>query len=451
MSGDTMPAGHRPRLALMATLNGLVLTSSIFLGPIGSLALMGGIGFLSYIIVSEFGFVAATILISHVNDDLGFTFDTIRAIKWIVISLTLIVTIWQLSVRDERLGLKTGFVEKYFAIFILWGLVCLFFADSPRASVVEFVRSLALYLVYLITKATVRNRKHVIIILGLFTLVAFSSSFYSILSLLQGRYFRLRGFMDGANAYGELMAILLPFIVAAAVLSTKKVLRYALVFAVLLGTAALLASWSRAAIGAALIQLVVFMIAERKYRALAITGAVALGLVIALFAVSPLYDMFYKVGRLQAGTTHRTLLWETGIASIADSPILGQGFEVKVADVTGRVFWNDLSASYLFRDSSGRYNAHNHFIQAAVATGIPGLLIFVGFLYYLIRNHIRDCRREEGKRRRILFSAMLSVSVGIVFVSLFSIATMFGSGSYANYFWVALGMLDAMKDHAIEL
>ncbi len=446
-----MSFGRRPRFTLLAALNGGVLASSIFLGPIGSLALIGGIGFLCYVIVGELGFVAATVLISHVNDDLGLTFDTIRAIKWVVISLSLIVTIWQLSVRDERLGLRAGFIEKYFAIFILWGLVCLFFADSPRASVIEFVRSLALYFVYLITKATVRNRKHVIIILGLFALVAFSSSLYSVVSLLQGKYFRLRGFMDGANAYGELMAILLPFIVAAAVLAEKKLLRYVLVFVASLGTVALLASWSRAAIGAALIQLVVFLIAERKFRALVATGAIALGLVVALFAASPLYDMFYKVGRLQAGTTHRTLLWETGIASIAESPVLGQGFEVKVADVTDRVFWNDLSAAYLFRDSSGRYNAHNHFIQAAVATGIPGLLIFVGFLYYLIRHHIRDCRREDGKRRRILFSAMLSVSAGIVFVSFFSIATMFGSGSYANYFWVALGMLDAMKDYTIEL
>ena len=199
-----------------------------------------------------------------------------------------------------------------------------------------------------------------------------------------------------------------------------------------------------------MIQLVVFLIAERKFRALVATGAIALGLVVALFAASPLYDMFYKVGRLQAGTTHRTLLWETGIASIAESPVLGQGFEVKVADVTDRVFWTPVGCVPL-SGLSGRYNAHNHFIQAAVATGIPGLLIFVGFLYYLIRHHIRDCRREDGKRRRILFSAMLSVSAGIVFVSFFSIATMFGSGSYANYFWVALGMLDAMKDYTIEL
>ena len=245
MNGDSMSFGRRPRFTLLAALNGGVLASSIFLGPIGSLALIGGIGFLCYVIVGELGFVAATVLISHVNDDLGLTFDTIRAIKWVVISLSLIVTIWQLSVRDERLGLRAGFIEKYFAIFILWGLVCLFFADSPRASVIEFVRSLALYFVYLITKATVRNRKHVIIILGLFALVAFSSSLYSVVSLLQGKYFRLRGFMDGANAYGELMAILLPFIVAAAVLAEKKLLRYVLVFVASLGTVALLASWSR--------------------------------------------------------------------------------------------------------------------------------------------------------------------------------------------------------------
>ena len=444
-------ASQRPPMALLAVLNAILLSASVFLGPIASMAAIGGIAVLLATILSEFGFVFITTLISHINDGPDAQFEIIRLSKWIIIAIALVVTLWQFLLREDWQLPKIGFIEKYFAVFIVWGMACLFFSDSPRASITEFVRSIALYILYFITKETVRDKRRVIAILALFTLVAFSSSVYSIGELLQGSYFRVRGFMDNANGYGQFLSFVLPFVVASAVLARNKLLRYFLVFASTVGVLALMLSWSRAAIGGIIVQLIVFLVAEKKYRALVYTGAATAALMIGLLAIPSVYDIFYKVARLQAGTTHRTALWEAGIHSVADSPVFGQGFEVKVSDVIDRVYWNDLSEALVFKNQSGRYYAHNHFIQAAVATGIPGLLIFLAFMYYLIKNGLREYHEAAGTRARVLYSAMLSVHFSMIFVCFFSGAPLFGSGTYANYFWIALGMVHSIRVNKIAV
>ncbi len=434
----------------MAALNGGVLAGSAFLSPFALLAIVAGTSLLFLTVFSELGFVITTTLISHINDDLGISFELIRTAKWITVAFALVVTAWQFALREQWTKTRVGMIEKYFAVFILWGIVCLFFADRPLASLVEFGRLIGLYIIYLITKVTVRKKSHVIIVLALFTLIAFSSSLYSIASLMNGRYFRVRGFMNNPGAYAQFLTFVLPFVVAGAVLTRYKLLRYSLVVVTVIGILAVFLAWSRGSIIAAAIQITVILIAERRYRALCIAGAVAVALTAALFMVPTVNDIFYKVGRLQAGTTHRTTLWKSGIEAISDSPVFGKGFEIQVADVLHRVYWNDLSSALLYKDVSGRFHAHNHYIQATIATGVPGLVIFLAFLYYLIRNGIRDFVEERGRRRQIFFSAMLSVHVSFIFLSFFTTAPLFGSGTYANYFWISLGMVHAIKANSIE-
>lgn len=450
MASTATAAKPRP-IAALAVINSLVLGATVFLGPLGAtVTFLGTVGLL-FILYSEMSFVVLITSISHFSDDMGYDFDIMRAVKWLLLGAALLVTLWQFALRERWPSLKVGLMEKYMAVFLVWGLVCLCFADSPMASIAEFGRMIAMYVVYLVTKATIHDRRRVYVLLGLLTLIVYSSSLYSLYALSQGHYFRVRGFTNNPGAYAQILSFIIPFVVVAALITRQKLLRYFLVTVTITGVLAMFLAWSRASIIGAVIQVAVFLVAERKYRMLAACGALAAMLFITVMTVPALYDLFYKVGRLQAGSTHRTTLWKVGLQAVAASPVVGHGLEMKVGDVLQRVYWNDLSAAHLFKDASGRYNPHNQYLQSAVASGIPGLVIFIAFMYYLIRNGIRDFVRARGTPRRHFHTAMLSVSISLVFISFFANAPMFASGSMANYFWITLGMVEAVKDHDIAV
>lgn len=441
----------RPRFLTIAGINTGVLASSVALGPLGSMVVLLGLVLAAFTLFSEIGFVVLITAISHVNDDFGYGFELIRALKWAAVGLALVVTTWQFSVRSDWGTIRIEFVEKYFAIFFLWGCVCVLFSDSMMMSLKEFVRLLSYYLIYFITKATVRNKKHLYIMLSLFTVVVFASTTYSLGDLLQSGYFRVRGFMNNSGAYAQVLGYMIPFVVAAAVMARRRMLRYFLVFVSSTGVLALFLAWSRASIIAAVVQYIVFLVIEKKKRLLAWSGAVALVAMVVVMTSPAFWDLFYTVGRLEAGSTHRFVLWEKGVNAFLESPIVGHGFRIPTYEVLDRVYWNNMVTATLFEDTSQAFNVHNEFLDAALTTGIPGLLIFIGFLYYLIRHGIRDCRREEGTRRRILFTAMLSINVSLVVVCLFANGPHLTVGSMANYFWITLGLVHAVKEHDIKV
>jgi O-antigen ligase len=132
-------------------------------------------------------------------------------------------------------------------------------------------------------------------------------------------------------------------------------------------------------------------------------------------------------------------------------PLFGYGFAVPTGDVLGRIYWNDLASNHVFHDLSRIFNVHNQYINAALSTGLPGLALFIGFLYFLIRNGIRDLLKQGRKRRRMFFTAMLSINVSLVVVCSFANGPHLASGSMANYFWITLGLTHAIRDHNIEI
>jgi hypothetical protein len=50
-----------------------------------------------------------------------------------------------------------------------------------------------------------------------------------------------------------------------------------------------------------------------------------------------------------------------------------------------------------------------------------------------------------------MHSAVIAMLVGNLFTSIFERGPNFGSGSYANYFWLTLGILTAIRTKDIEL
>jgi O-antigen ligase len=87
--------------------------------------------------------------------------------------------------------------------------------------------------------------------------------------------------------------------------------------------------------------------------------------------------------------THRIDIWRTGVDAVASRPLTGYGFQLfwqtdeMVHNKAGAASW-----------ASAAFNGHNAYLDAAITTGIPGLLLTLVLLVWL---PLRDVARAEAR------------------------------------------------------
>ncbi len=435
---------HRSHRAIaLGLVDGAIVSLAAFAHPVVAIVAALGLVLIPFVISSPIAFPLTTAMISHVSAVPGVEFDVLRIAKWGASGLVLVLTIWQFALSRWSRRIELGIVEKYFIAFVLWGAVCLLITGQPLSSIGAFARYGLLYFVYLFTKLAFRTRQQGLVILWVFVGIVFISALYSLSTLFAHGYFRVRGFLDNANGYGLLLGFLLPMVISLTLITKHLVVKYFLMATVALGGLCLVLTWSRASIGGVVVQLVVALLITGKRKALmySLVAVSVFGLFV--YLQPDLYRLFYNLARLQAGSTYRTMLWEKSFKAISESPIFGHGFALKVDDVVGRVQWNDLSQQFLFHDAGGTFNPHNQYIVSALSTGVPGLVLLVSFLILLIRRLGRLRRAAVDHQQRALLTSLYCTCWGMVFVGMFEASPLFGSGSYANYFWISLGLAES--------
>lgn len=87
--------------------------------------------------------------------------------------------------------------------------------------------------------------------------------------------------------------------------------------------------------------------------------------------------------------TNRIDIWRVGTAAVADRPFTGYGFQL---------FWQTDEMVYKAGGGAswavGAFNAHNAYLDAAITTGIPGLILTLVLLVWL---PLRDVSRAETR------------------------------------------------------
>ena len=87
--------------------------------------------------------------------------------------------------------------------------------------------------------------------------------------------------------------------------------------------------------------------------------------------------------------TNRIDIWRTGAAAVADKPLTGYGFQL---------FWQTDEMVYKGGGAAdwahAAFNGHNAYLDAAITTGIPGLLLTLVLLVWL---PLRDVARAEAR------------------------------------------------------
>ena len=86
--------------------------------------------------------------------------------------------------------------------------------------------------------------------------------------------------------------------------------------------------------------------------------------------------------------TNRIDIWRVGAAAVADKPLTGYGFQL---------FWQTDEMVYKGAAETwavAAFNAHNAYLDAAITTGIPGLVLTLALLVWL---PLRDVARAETR------------------------------------------------------
>lgn len=90
--------------------------------------------------------------------------------------------------------------------------------------------------------------------------------------------------------------------------------------------------------------------------------------------------------------------------------------------------------------------AHNEYLQIAVTTGVPSLVIYLLFLLAIVGRSARTVfsRSEESIENPLLFYVLLAAVIGYLAQAFFNISVIM----VAPYFWILLGMLYRLAVHS---
>jgi O-antigen ligase len=97
--------------------------------------------------------------------------------------------------------------------------------------------------------------------------------------------------------------------------------------------------------------------------------------------------------------TNRIDIWRTGISAVADRPLTGYGFQLFWQ--TDEMVYNKVGAeNWAF----AAFNGHNAYLDAAITTGIPGLILTLALLVWMpLRNVARAEARDNDPALTRLF------------------------------------------------
>jgi O-antigen ligase len=451
VSADTLERPQRTlvsQTAIVATavaVDVIILVGISTVGPLATVGLLACLTLTILAICLDCGLVLAVSVISGITVVGDIDLGMIRAAKWGLVGLLTALALARMGYQRKKIELCSDSVVTFFLLYFAWGVVCSLFAARQFESIAVLLQKTSFLVVYALTISSINRRSDLrlaVIVLSAFVIL---SGIASSLAIGTGQYQRFRGFTESANSYGAMLSVVVPMLCATFFLCRTKISR------VLAGAAAAFAvicaglSWSRSAWVTLAVTAVVFLLIEKRKKALAITGLVVASMLILVILSSSAWSVAYQVMRLRGGTTHRTVIWEAALKEIGESPIVGQGLGVKFGDVVNNVSANDPFVTFFISNRLSSFQPHSYYLFALVSMGIPGLLIFLHFLFSTCREQYRARQRIPDPRYRMLHSMTIALFVGASVGIAFDSGILMGSGSYANYFWIALGMVTAIS------
>jgi O-antigen ligase len=330
--------------------------------------------------------------------------------------------------------------------FLGWSVLSVLWAESPGSALKSTERYALDVLLVPIVFWAVRERRHVVWIVGVFVVGAVLSVLWGLTQgkVTGGAAAAQVGRLSGANVEANVLATLL---VVCAVFSSALVLvlrrapvaRALAVLAALGAMAAFFGTFSRGG----MISLAVVILVGCVYAGRARPAFVALVIGAALVGAVFLHnDTSGAVQRLTStNTSGRSDIWKVGLRMVRANPVLGVGSgNYTVAEPhyllssPGAIQRGDLIVTTPLP-------AHNIYLHVLAEMGIIGLGLFVSILWLSIRCAVKAVRvfRATGQRSLEILGRALVVSLAGILA-----ADFFVSDQYSKQLWLLLALGPAL-------
>jgi O-antigen ligase len=381
-------------------------------------------------------------------EDLPGVSGTVSAAK---LAGVLVALSW-LATLAIRASVRRGFVGSHpmlsFAAvaFLAWCVISLAWAKDPSVGVTSISRYGLNLLLLPIVYAAIRNRRHVLWLVGILVAGASLSALYGMVLARGSALAEGTSRLDGAGQDANYLAALLVsgVVLAVALVSIRSLsprVRALIFGAILLMLVALIDTVSRSGmvgLGAALLAGIVFAGRGRRFLFVIVAAAIALSVVAYYVSVaSPAARA--RITTVQGGSG-RTNIWAVGWRMVEAHPVNGIG--------VGN--FPDTTIDYLLQPGSLDSSlfivdepqvAHNIYLEVLAELGVVGLALFLGIVGFLLWCGLKAARIFAGAGDRtmdMVSRAVVVATLGVLAVDFFI------SDQYSKSLWLQLALCPAL-------
>lgn len=339
----------------------------------------------------------------------------------------------------KRNALVLSFASKPLDILIgisfIWALITVINAIDPQYSFNEVTHKMPKqYILYFIAFFTAREMMErgrirwllfpLAVSLIMMSLYA-CYEFYQLPVLLEHR---VSGFTGAFYRLSVLLVFSIPVLIILS-FSVHGLPRWILLLMLPFAFAALFFTFTRAAWIAVVVEMIILVsLFFKRFRKYLIIGAVVLSLFITLLAVrSPMEKNLIIHGTEQ----FRIEAFRYTVDVVSKNPFTGIGYGK-------RTFSKYYPDTYV-------QHAHNIFLNTAVETGIPGLVIFTTMMVIIVKSFVQAMRKKREPATQLLLSGIFTSLIGFLSLNLFDYMY---HGWPGQMFWILVGIGIALTKHS---
>lgn len=185
--------------------------------------------------------------------------------------------------------------------------------------------------------------------------------------------------LENPNMYGEYLALVIPLAVGILIRRFGGMRKSVTVFCLCVLGAGLVCSWSRGAMLALIIAMIVFLFMwHRRAMFLVFAGLVSIPF-LPLILPEAVVSRYFSIGDMtDSSTAYRVGGWKASFEMLKDNFLGGIGI--------GGDAWACIYPKYAFMTMESTPHAHNLFLQIAMEVGIVGLAAFLIYLFLLYQS-----------------------------------------------------------------
>ncbi len=280
----------------------------------------------------------------------------------------------------ERRPFPLNNITTVYLLFIFWMSVTSLFALSPPEMVLaRWVFVLKIHLMLLVTLMLIRGREQIERLIWVVTLsigfYGFKGGIWTVIGGGSGRVWGPAGSMiEENNALGLALVMLVPLMYYLYRVSSKRLVRFGLIFLVIATCFSILGSQSRGAL-LALVGMAFFLALKstRPIQMSILLGALLIGAM--LFMPESWSNRMgtIKTYEQDSSAMSRIYAWKTMWALALDRPLVGGGFESDNLAVYA-LYAPERVGDYV---GGAVYVAHSIYFQALGEHGFPGLILYL--------------------------------------------------------------------------